>query len=60
MLTSSNEESDRLRSYDFGANAYVCQPVEFAGFAEAAGTLGLFWLVINKPPPAPPPAGPLP
>jgi two-component system response regulator len=58
MLTSSNEESDRLRSYDSGANAYVCKPVEFAGFAEAARTLGLFWLVVNEAPPAAPLGGP--
>jgi two-component system response regulator len=54
MLSSSNEESDRMRSYDLGANAYVCKPVEFGGFAEAVKTLGLFWLVINAPPPPPP------
>lgn len=52
VLTSSDEESDRLRSYDNGANAYVRKPVEFAGFAEAVKTLGLFWLLVNQPPPA--------
>ena len=54
MLTSSNEESDRQRSYDSGANAYVCKPVDFEGFTEAMRTLGLFWLVVNAPPPPPP------
>jgi two-component system, response regulator len=52
VLTSSNEESDRLRSYGAGANAYVCKPVEFGEFAQAIKALGLFWLVVNQPPPA--------
>jgi two-component system response regulator len=52
VLTSSNEESDRLRSYGAGANAYVCKPVGFGDFAEAIKALGLFWLVVNQPPPA--------
>ena len=52
VLTSSDEESDRLRSYLHGANAYVRKPVEFGEFAAAVKTLGLFWLVLNQPPPA--------
>lgn len=52
VLTSSNEETDRLRSYDRGANAYVCKPVQFAAFTEAVTTLGLFWLIVNQPPPS--------
>ncbi len=52
VLTSSNEESDRLRSDNNGANAYVRKPVDFAEFAEAVKTLGLFWLVVNQPPPS--------
>jgi two-component system, response regulator len=52
VLTSSNEESDRLRSYGAGANAYVCKPVEFGEFAQAIKALGLFWLIVNQPPPA--------
>jgi two-component system, response regulator len=51
VLTSSAEEEDVLRSYDLGANAYVRKPVEALGFAEAVRALGLFWLVVNNPPP---------
>ena len=53
VLTASKEEEDVLSSYSLGANAYVRKPVEFADFAEAAKTLGLFWLLLNEPPPAP-------
>jgi CheY-like chemotaxis protein len=52
VLTSSREEEDLLRSYALGANAYVRKPVDFAAFVEAAKTLGLFWLLLNEPPPA--------
>jgi two-component system response regulator len=48
VLTASKEEEDILRSYSLGANAYVRKPVEFAEFAEAAKTLGLFWLLLNE------------
>jgi two-component system, response regulator len=51
VLTASKEEEDVLRSYVLGANAYVRKPVEFAEFAEAAKTLGLFWLLMNEPAP---------
>jgi len=51
VLTASIEEEDVRRSYALGANAYVRKPVEFAQFAEAAKTLGLFWLSLNQPPP---------
>jgi two-component system response regulator len=51
VLTGSNEESDRYRSYVEGVNAYVVKPVEFDNFSEAVKQLGLFWLVINQPPP---------
>ena len=51
VLTGSNEESDRYRSYVEGVNAYVVKPVEFGNFSEAVKQLGLFWLVINQPPP---------
>jgi two-component system response regulator len=54
ILTASKEEEDVLRSYSLGANAYVRKPVEFAEFAEAAKTLGLFWLLLNEPAPTPP------
>lgn len=52
VLTSSNEEQDKLRSYDLGANSFVRKPVDFAQFIEAARQLGLYWLVVNEPPPA--------
>ncbi len=51
ILTSSSEEIDRYQSYVEGSNAYVVKPVEFGAFSEAVGQLGLFWLVINEPPP---------
>jgi len=50
VLTSSNEDSDIVQSYDLGANAYVRKPVDFNEFAQAAKTLGLFWLLVNEPP----------
>ena len=51
VLTSSQQESDRYQSYAEGANAYVVKPVEFDAFSDAVKALGLFWLVINEPPP---------
>ena len=54
VLTSSKEDEDIARSYSLGANAYVRKPVEFAEFIEAAKTLGLFWLLLNEPPPTRP------
>jgi CheY-like chemotaxis protein len=51
MLTSSHEESDVLRSYELGVNAYVVKPVEFRQFVEAIADLGIFWAVLNEPPP---------
>jgi two-component system response regulator len=51
VLTSSKEERDVLRSYDLGANSFVRKPVDFAQFLEAAQQLGLYWLVVNEPPP---------
>lgn len=51
MLTSSREESDLMRSYDLGVNAYVVKPVEFGEFMDALKDLGFFWAVINQPPP---------
>jgi len=52
ILTSSNEERDRVEGYRLGANSYVRKPVEFGAFAEAVRTLGLYWLLLNEPPPA--------
>lgn len=48
ILTSSKEEEDVMRGYALGANAYVRKPVDFGEFAEAAKTLGLFWLLLNE------------
>lgn len=49
LLTSSDEEEDRLRGYALGANSYVRKPVDFDAFVQAAGQLGLYWLLINQP-----------
>lgn len=51
MLTSSREESDLLRSYKLGVNAYVVKPVGFREFIESIQDLGVFWAVLNEPPP---------
>jgi DNA-binding response OmpR family regulator len=51
MLTSSQEESDVLKSYELGVNAYVVKPVEFRQFVAAIADLGVFWAVLNEPPP---------
>lgn len=52
VLTSSREEQDVVRSYELGVNAYVVKPVEFDKFLRAVRELGLFWMLINEPPPA--------
>lgn len=52
ILTSSNEEQDRINGYGLGANSYVRKPVDFNQFSEAACQLGLYWLVLNEPAPA--------
>ena len=64
MLTSSREEGDLVRSYQLGANAYMVKPVGFEQFSDAIRELGIFWAVLNEPPPdrageapqSPPPA----
>jgi CheY-like chemotaxis protein len=48
MLTSSREETDLLKSYDLGVNAYVVKPVQFEDFMEAIKDLGSFWMVLNE------------
>jgi two-component system response regulator len=48
ILTSSNEERDRIQGYGLGANSYVRKPVDFNEFTEAARQLGLYWLMINE------------
>jgi two-component system response regulator len=51
ILTSSKEEKDRIDGYSLGANSYVRKPVDFLQFADAVRQLGLYWLVVNEPPP---------
>jgi CheY-like chemotaxis protein len=51
MLTSSREEEDLLRSYELGVNAYVVKPMGFQDFINAIEDLGVFWAVLNEPPP---------
>lgn len=50
VLTSSNEHTDRIRSYDLGVNSYIVKPVEFDKFAEAVAEIGLYWVLMNKVP----------
>lgn len=49
ILTTSNEDVDRLKGYSLGANSYVRKPVDFDEFLRAAGQLGLYWLFLNQP-----------
>ena len=51
VLTSSQQERDVIRSYELGVNAYVVKPVDFHAFVNAVKELGVFWAVINEPPP---------
>lgn len=53
ILTSSDEEKDRLAAYSQFANSYVRKPVDYDQFTAAARDLGLYWLVLNRPPPRP-------
>lgn len=52
MLTSSDDDRDRLQSYSNGANSFVRKPLEFGDLAETVGRLGLYWLATNEPPPS--------
>lgn len=51
ILTSSTEEGDRLSGYTRGANSYIRKPVDFQEFVEAVAHIGLYWLLLNQPPP---------
>ena len=51
MLTSSREDCDLVESYNLGANAYVVKPVDFQQFIDAVRQLGVFWAIVNEPPP---------
>ncbi|MGH9803557.1 MAG: response regulator, partial [Candidatus Acidiferrales bacterium] len=51
ILTASREEKDMVNGYKLGVNAYIQKPVDFKQFSEMVERLGLFWLVVNQPPP---------
>jgi len=51
VLTSSSQDADVIASYNLGANSYVRKPVEFGSFVEAVSSLGLYWVLLNRPPP---------
>jgi CheY-like chemotaxis protein len=52
ILTSSREENDLVKGYELGANSYVVKPVDFDQFISAVSQLGVFWAIVNEPPPA--------
>ena len=51
ILTSSNEEQDRVNGYGLGANSYVRKPIDFGQFMDTVRQLGLYWLILNEPAP---------
>ena len=51
ILTSSKEEQDMASGYDLGVNSYIRKPVDFTQFAAATEQIGLYWLLLNEPPP---------
>jgi CheY-like chemotaxis protein len=50
VLTSSNEESDRVKSYELGVNSYIVKPVNFDDFVRAVAEIGCYWVLMNQPP----------
>ena len=50
VLTSSEEEKDRIESYKLGVNSYIVKPVEFGSFAKVVSEIGFYWVLLNKPP----------
>jgi two-component system response regulator len=53
VLTSSREERDVVESYDLGVNSYLVKPIDFDKFVETVQALGLYWVLLNEPPPKP-------
>ncbi len=53
ILTTSMEEQDLINGYGLGANSYIRKPVDFVQFTESVRQLGLYWLMLNEPPPSP-------
>ena len=51
VLTASREERDRVATYELGVNSYLVKPIDFVKFTEAVGQVGLYWLLLNQPPP---------